>query len=335
MKAAIIGMGGISATHIAAIKSSNLAKLCAICDVNGEKLTAAMNKICDETVNQYTDYKEMIISEKPDVVHICTPHHLHRDMAVFALENGCNVYLEKPSAMNAKEATDIVKASEKSGKKVCVSFQNRVIPTNAYAKKLITDGKYGALMGIRAEMTWNRTGSYYSSSDWRGTWEKEGGGVLMNQSIHTLDLMYYFCGNFKSLEGSVALRKNKNVIEVEDTAEATIWFENGVEGIFYATNCNFEDSSVQIELFFEKASFLLYKDALYLQKDNGLEMLINNSDCTRTEGKACWGIGHVIMIDAFYNAINGGNDYYCDIKDSIPVLHMIDEIYNTSANKLK
>ena len=335
MKTAIIGMGGISVTHIAAIKSSNFTTLCAISDIKQEKLDAAMERIGNPSVKTYTDYKEMILTEKPDVVHICTPHYLHRDMAVFALENGCHVYLEKPAAMNAEQAMDIVEASKKTGKKVCVSFQNRVIPTNAYAKKLVTDGEYGALKGIRAEMTWSRGGAYYTASDWRGTWEREGGGVLMNQSIHTLDLMYYLCGDFDSLEGSVAVRRNKNVIEVEDTAEATIWFKNGIEGIFYATNCNFKDSSVQVELFFEKASFLLYKDALYIHGKNGLEMLVNNSDYTKTEGKACWGNGHVMMMTAFYNAINGSDDYFCDIEDAVPVLRMIGQIYSTSANKLK
>lgn len=335
MRTAIIGMGGISVTHVTAIKNSDFTTICAICDVSEEKLAKAMERIADENVHQYTDYKEMIVKEKPDVVHICTPHYLHRDMAVFALENGAHVYLEKPAAMNAQQAEEIVAASEKTGKKVCVSFQNRVIPTNAYAKKLVTEGEYGKLLGIRAEMTWSRGGGYYTASDWRGTWEKEGGGVLMNQSIHTLDLMYYLCGNFAELEGSVALRRNKGVIEVEDTAEATIKFENGVQGIFYATNCNFKDSSVQVELFFENASFLLYNNALYIHGKNGLEMLVNNSDYTKTEGKACWGNGHVMMMSAFYSAINGGDDYYCDVKDAVPVLRMIGEIYKTSTNKLR
>lgn len=335
MRTAIIGLGTISVTHLAAIKNSDFTTLCAVCDVKREKVDAALEKIGSCDVKGYTDYKEMILKEKPDVVHVCTPHYLHRDMAIFAVENGCHVYLEKPAAMTPEQATEIAKASEKNGKRVCVSFQNRVIPTNAYAKKLVTSGEYGALKGIRAEMTWSRGGSYYTSSDWRGTWEKEGGGVLMNQSIHTLDLMYYLGGSYKKIEGSVAVRRNKDVIQVEDTAEATIWFENGVEGIFYASNCNFKDSSVQVELFFEKASFLLYKDALYIHGKNGLEMLVNNSDYTKTEGKACWGNGHVMMMTAFYNSICGKEEYYCDINDAIPVLCMIRDIYKTSPNKLR
>ncbi len=335
MKTAIIGLGAIFETHFAAIKNGGFTTLCAVCDIKQEKLSAALSKIADENVKGYTDYKEMIDTEKPDVVHICTPHYLHRDMAVYALEAGCDVYLEKPAAMNASQAMEIVEASERCGKKVCVSFQNRVIPTNALAKEIVDDVRYGKLLGIRAEMTWSRGGAYYTESGWRGTWEKEGGGVLMNQSIHTLDLMYYLGGKVKNMEGSVALRRNKGVIEVEDTAEATIWFENGVEGIFYATNCNFKDSSVQIELFFENANLFLYRDTLYIVTANGLEKLIDNHDYSGTEGKACWGNGHTMMMKRFYDALGGSDDTYCDIRDAVPVLEMIGKIYETSKNKLK
>ena len=335
MKTALIGLGAISETHIAAINHGGFTTLCAVCDLKQERIDAALSKIGSENVKGYTDYKEMIDTEMPDVVHICTPHYLHRDMAVYALEKGCNVYLEKPAAMNAEQAREIADASKKTGKKVCVSFQNRVIPTNALAKEITSDERYGRLLGIRAEMTWSRGGAYYTESGWRGTWEKEGGGVLMNQSIHTLDLMYYLGGKVKDMEGSVAIRRNKGIIEVEDTAEATIWFESGVEGIFYATNCNFKDSSVQIELFFEKANLLLYRDTLYLVTGEGLEKLIDNHDYTGTEGKACWGNGHAMMMKRFYDAIEGADEWFCDIDDAIPVLEMIGKIYETSKNKLR
>ncbi len=335
MRTAIIGLGAISATHIAAILNNDFTTLCAVCDLKQDRVDAVLSKEGMENVRGYNDYKEMIDTEKPDVVHVCTPHYLHRDMAVYALECGCNVFLEKPAALNASQAREIAQASEKTGRKVCVSFQNRVIPTNAMAKKLVDEKAYGKLCGIRAEMTWSRGGAYYTESGWRGTWEKEGGGVLMNQSIHTLDLMYYLCGNVRDMEGSVAIRRNKGVIEVEDTAEATIWFENGVEGIFYATNCNFKDSSVQIELFFENGTLFLYRDALYLVTDAGLEKLVDNNDYTGIEGKACWGNGHAMMMKRFYNALCGSDDTYCDINDGIPVLEMIDKIYSTSKNKLR
>ncbi len=334
MKAAIIGLGAISSTHIDALRKNGVT-ISALCDIKQEKFSHAASLVGKSDVKTYTDYKEMIDKEKVDVVHICTPHYLHKDMAVYALEAGCNVYLEKPAALTAEQARLIADAEKRTGKKVCVSFQNRVIPTNAMAKKYVEDKTYGNLLGIRAEMTWNRGGEYYTDSDWRGKWATEGGGILMNQSIHTLDLMYYFGGKVKSLEGSVANRHNKDIIEVEDTAEATLFFESGIMGIFYASNCNVKDSSVQVELFFEKATLLLYHDALWLNTDGKLEKIIDNIDPADNDGKVCWGNGHKEMMRRFYGNINGSGEWYCDITDAIPVLELIGKIYQTSANKLK
>ena len=333
MKTAVIGLGAIFETHFAAIKNGGFTTLCAVCDIKNEKLSAALEKIADENVKGYTDYKEMIDTEKPDVVHVCTPHYLHRDMAVYALEAGCDVYLEKPAAMNAKEAMEIVEASERCGKKVCVSFQNRVIPTNALAKEIVDDARYGKLLGIRAEMTWSRGGAYYTESGWRGTWEKEGGGVLMNQSIHTLDLMYCFGGKVERVEGSVALRKNRGTIEVEDTAEATIWFENGVTGIFYATNCHAVSTPAELELVCERGSLLIRNDRLYVNADGVLREATTNDGAA--VGKAVWGAGHVAMIGEFYKSILGEGGDYCYISDGYRVLEIIEGIYGSSEKKLR
>jgi len=335
MKTVIIGLGCISQTHIWAIQKGSFTKIAAVCDIREDRIQSARESLNDSNVREYTDYRKMIDEVQPDVVHVCTPHYLHCEMAVYAMRHGAHVYLEKPAAMNAEQAMEIVKVSEETGKKVCVSFQNRVIPTSDTAKKYIEEQKLGKLLGVRGYMAWNRQGDYYTKSGWRGTWEKEGGGVLMNQSIHTLDLLYYFGGKVKDIQGSVALRKNKDTIEVEDTAEATIWFESGATGIFYATNCNVRDSQVELEIYCEKGRLLLSNDRLYTDEGNGLCEVSCNDDYTKTVGKACWGNGHYMMMSRFYSAISGGSDYYCDIRDAVPVLEMIGGIYSTSAVKLR
>lgn len=334
MRSVIIGLGAISKMHIRAIKMSDFTELVGVCDIREDRLNETLSEL-GNAVSGYSDYKKMICELKPDVVHVCTPHYLHKEMAIFALENGCDVYLEKPAGMNADEAREIAAVSRKTGKKVCVSFQNRVIPTNDTAKKYIEENRLGQLLGIRAYMAWKREGAYYTESGWRGTWEKEGGGVLMNQSIHTLDLMYYFGGKVKDIKGSVALRKNKGTIEVEDTAEATLWFESGATGIFYATNCNVADSSVEIELYFKDGKLLLVNDTLYENKDGELNVIARNSDYSKSEGKYCWGNGHTMMMERFYGAIGGKDVYYCDIDDAVPVLELIAGIYATSPCKLR
>ncbi|MBE6704008.1 MAG: Gfo/Idh/MocA family oxidoreductase [Ruminococcaceae bacterium] len=332
LKSVIIGCGAISHTHINSINGNNLGKIIAVCDIVEERAKAVSAEAgCDK---YYTDYKTMLTEcSEADVVHICTPHYLHAEMAIFALEHGFDVYLEKPCAMTPTEAKTIVEASERTGKKVCVSFQNRLVKTTAAAKRIISEGRLGKLLGMKGIVTWERSGKYYTESGWRGTWATEGGGVLMNQSIHTLDLLYCFGGKVKSVEGSVALRKNKGTIEVEDTAEATILFENGISAIFYATNCNVVTTPAELELILEKGRLLISNDILYEITDGHLREAAENTGAA--VGKSVWGSGHTLMIGNFYKVLRGEQAEYCDITDAYQVLEIIEKIYETSPLKLR
>ncbi|MBE6688850.1 MAG: Gfo/Idh/MocA family oxidoreductase [Ruminococcaceae bacterium] len=333
LKAAILGCGGISKTHIDAIKKNDLADIVALCDIREDRL-ASNAALCPEA-ETFSDYKELLEKVDCDVVHICTPHYLHEEMAIAAMRAGHDVYLEKPAAMLPEGARNILKVSRETGKKVCVSFQNRLINSTVSAKSIIESGEIGKLLGLKGIVTWDRGGAYYTESGWRGTWEKEGGGVLMNQSIHTIDLLYYLGGKIERVEGSVALRKNKGTIEVEDTAEATFWYENGATAIFYATNCHAMSSPVEIEIVGEKGSLLIRENTLYRRnhQDGSLEKVSENSSLA--VGKSVWGHGHAIMIGNFYEAVKGNDALYCDIEDAIVSLEIIQAIYATSKNKLK
>ncbi len=327
LKAAIIGCGGISSVHISAIKDSGLANLAAICDNNSDKLMRASLGI--PGVATYSDYKELLESRRVDVVHICTPHYLHAEMAIDAMKTGHHVYLEKPAAMTAEQAKEIIKVSGETGKKVCVSFQNRLVPTTLGLEAVIKNGTMGKLIGMKGIVAWCRGGEYYTASGWRGEWAKEGGGTLMNQSIHTLDLICKLGGEVERVEGTASLRKNAGTIEVEDTAEATIWFKNGVSAIFYATNCHTTSSSIELECVFEKGSVIVRDDMLYRLADGKLEQLAENGK--PGVGKTVWGVGHLAMIDNFYSNIDGtGTPYYCDITEGSKVLSVIEKIYESS-----
>lgn len=332
-KIAIIGLGGISAVHIAAILNRKLGSIVAVCDINEIKIKKACEDI-PYAVETYTDYKKMLDETEPDVVHICTPHYLHKAMAIDSMEAGADVYLEKPAAMNYEEGLEILAVQKKTGRKVCVSFQNRVIPTNLEVKRIIESGEMGEFLGARGFMTWKREGSYYTESGWRGKWATEGGGVLMNQSIHTLDMLYYFGGKIARTEGSASLRKNGDIIEVEDTAEATLFYENGKTSIFYATNCNVVDSSVQIEVFLEKGKLMLQENKLYKNVGNGYELLIDDTKDLML-GKKVWGNGHAMMMDRFYASIDGKDEYYCTLEDGIQILKVIGDIYATNPGSIR
>ena len=331
-KIAIIGMGGISAVHVASILSEKLGTISAICDIREDRLEKAAGSIPYETA-KYTDWKKMLDETAPDVVHICTPHYLHAEMAISAMEHGADVYLEKPAAMNYDEGLKILDIQKKTGKKVCVSFQNRVIPTNLGAKNIIDSGEMGKFLGCRGFMTWKRCGGYYTESGWRGAWDTEGGGVLMNQSIHTLDLIQYFGGKVVKTEGTASLRTNRGTIEVEDTAEATIYHENGAHSIFYATNSNVLDASVYIEIYLEKGKLMLQDDKLYRNDGEGYKLITDGVN-DLYPGKKVWGVGHSMMMKRFYDAIDGGNDYYCTLEDGIQILKVIGDIYRCGSKTL-
>ena len=333
LKSIIIGCGAISVSHIRAIKDLNMSEIVAVCDIiDARAKETAKNVGCDK---YYTDYKKMLSEESSEncVVHIATPHYLHCEMAIYAMEKGFDVFLEKPCAMTSIQAKKIIDVSDRTGKKVCVSFQNRVVNTTVTSKEIIDSGRIGKLVGMKGIVTWQRNGSYYTDSNWRGKWETEGGGVLINQSIHTLDMMYYLGGEVEMVQGSVALRKNADIIEVEDTAEATIWFKNGASAIFYATNCHVSSSPSELELVCEKGSLLIKNNTLYEVIDGKMTEICTNNKVE--VGKAVWGSGHSALIRNFYKAVLGEEVYYCDIRDSYQVLEIIEKIYETSKNKLR
>lgn len=325
-KTAILGCGGISITHITALQAIGNADIVAICDIREDRLDNAA-KLCPEAA-KYTDYKKLLEESDAQIIHVCTPHYLHAEMAIASMLSGRDVYLEKPCAMNCAEAQKIIEVSKSTGKKVCVSFQNRLINTTVEAKRISDSAELGKLVGGKGIVTWSRGGAYYSESGWRGKFATEGGGVLMNQSIHTLDLLYYFLGEVESVKGHASLDKNYDVTEVEDTAQAFIRFKNGATAVFYATNCNTLNSDIELELYFEKGSLLFRDDALYRCADGKIELVCKNDNLLN--GKSYWGNGHIRMITNFYDAVSGKDVYYCDISDAVQVLGIIAGIYKDS-----
>jgi predicted dehydrogenase len=136
----------------------------------------------------------MIDNEQLDVVHICTQHYLHPSMTIKALEKGCDVLTEKPMSTKYEDAVKMVETADRVDKTLGVIFQNRYNPGSVFAKKILDSGELGKVLGAKLDVTWMRTDEYYSKSDWKGTWDKEGGGVMIDQAIHTFDLLATLAG---------------------------------------------------------------------------------------------------------------------------------------------
>lgn len=307
MRVAVVGCGNVSGNHFSALKSMQNVEIAAVVDIKKER---ADEKAAQTGAKAYYDYEQMLLAEKPDCVHIATPHYLHTPMAIKALESGANVFLEKPCSVSPDEINALSQAQSKTGKQVGICFQNRYNKCVRRAKEIIDSGEYGKIEAARAFVTWSRGMEYYSD-DWHGTADKECGGVLINQAIHTVDLMQYLCGRCTALEAHVSNDHLKGQIDVEDTASVRMELEGGIIAMLYATTAFSVNIEVFIEIFLENAVLRLEGEKLTLIKDDSPELLVDRAD-KEFVGKDYWGHGHKAIIKDFYDCLEMGKRFPID-----------------------
>ncbi len=320
LKVAIIGCGNIAPVHIAALQTLENAELYALCDIDRKRADKFAEKYGAKAVY---DYEKILGDPEVDVVHICTPHWLHESMAIAAADMGKNIFLEKPAGISTEEINNIAEAVLDNNVKCSVCFQNRLNPSIKYVKE--HQEEFGKLLGIKGVLAWHRTMDYYNADEWRGKWETEGGGLMVNQAIHTLDLLCYIGGKVESAKGMCSRRLLN--IEVEDTAEAFISFKSGAIGIFFATNNFSTDSSVDIEMHFEKGVLRYVNNVLY-----GADGCILAADNTQTPGKCYWGNSHAELISNFYKALSGEDAPFFGITEAVSSMKIIEEIYKNKVD---
>lgn len=284
----IIGCGSIAPVHAAALLKIPEVRLSAVCDTvkdRADKIAASSG------AKAYYSFDDALCDGNIDFYHICTPHYLHYDMISAVLDSGRSAVTEKPAVMTQKELEN---ALPWDSERVFPIFQNR---HNASVQELLRafkSGETGKLIGIKANHTWKRTKEYYESGKWRGKKLTEGGGVLINQAIHSLDLALLIGGKVISLEAQTANHSLKGSIDVEDSAEIYAKFESGATLSFYATNANVTDSAPFIEYYFENG--VLRYDNYTLYK-TGLPVSFDRAD---SPGKPCWGTGHEAEFSDIY-----------------------------------
>lgn len=290
MNVCIIGFGAIGPIHAEAVLSIPGVTLYGICDIDKQRADNGAKKY---GAKAYYSFDEVISDNSIDSVHICTPHYLHYKMITAALDAGKKVVCEKPITMTEEEFNKL--EADYSDCSIFPIIQNRTNKCIMELKRLVEeDNTFGKLMGIKGEMTWCRSANYYNSAKWRGTKKYEGGGVLINQAVHTLDLMVYFGGKPQSVIASMSNKSLNGVIEVEDTVDARIAFESGTIGIFYATNAYSVSPQPTLTLNYEDSEFLyadgkLYKDGVKICEDESCFL-----------GKKNWGSGHMRTLYDFY-----------------------------------
>ena len=322
MKSAIIGLGVIAPVHADALKRID-ADITCVCDIDEEiakKFVEAQNL----TAKIYTDYKEMLDKEEIDVVHICTPHYLHAEMCIYALKNNINVLCEKPLCIKLEDIDKIIEAVNNSRAQLGVCLQNRYTSINRYVKELISDEK--VIDGFGAVL-WARDRDYYDSAEWRGKWATEGGGVVINQALHTLDLLQWFCGMPDSVNASIS-NVNHEYMEVEDTARARFVYNDGVFE-FYASIAHIDNFAVQMMLITPSKRIVITDQNLIV---NGNPTSFYSAK-TQTV-KECYGNGHVALIDDYYNCIKNGKHFEIDAVEAAKVIKLTLGIYSSKGKTI-
>lgn len=335
MKYAVIGCGRIATNHVKAVLNNNL-EFVAACDVelgNIELLLSKHNLEKECSIKRYSDYKEMIANHSDlELVAIATPSGNHAEIALHCIDHGINVIIEKPMAMNMKDAEEIIKRSAEKGVKVCACHQNRFNIAVQKTREAIEAGRFGKLSHGSIHVRWNRNKDYYTQASWRGTW-KDDGGCLMNQCIHGIDLLRWMMGDEVETVYGVTRQQQHHYLEAEDIGMAVVRFKNGaIATIEGTTNVYPQNLEETLYLFGESGTVKLggkstnnidvwdFKDETDADKANkGLKEQTSN----------VYGNGHTSLYADMINAIEENRPPYVDAVAGKNALEMILAIYKS------
>ena len=294
---AIVGCGNIAQVHQQVLATVPTCQTVACVDIVPERAVRLAEK-CG--ARAYADLEGMLAAERPDAVHLCTPHALHVPQAELAAEAGAAVFSEKPPAITREQWARLKALDRKTPIAVC--FQNRYNPNVLQAEEMIASGALGKVLGVRAFLTWKREAGYYQDG-WHGRWQAEGGGTLMNQAIHTLDLLIRFLGRPDEVRCSMANHHLRGIIPEEDTVE--LFLQSGSRrGLLYASCAGVRDEPVILEVQLEQGNLRLEADRLEIRTAQGTE--VRECPAGPIPGKSYWGAGHRACIADFYQSLAEG-----------------------------
>lgn len=334
MKYALIGCGRISTNHVTAVLNNNL-EFVAACDIlpeHIEELLSKHNLQNDANIKRYVDYKTMIAENNLDLVGIATESGSHADIALYCIEHGINIIIEKPMAMNMDDANKIVELSEEKGVVVSACHQNRFNIAVQEMRKALEEGRFGKLSHGSIHVRWNRNKDYYTQAPWRGTWAQDG-GALMNQCIHGIDLLRWMMGDKIEEVYGATRQQFHDYLEAEDVGMAVVKFKNGavatVEGTTNVYPQNLEET---LYLFGEKGTVKLggkstnnidvwnFADETEDdQKNKGLEEQTSN----------VYGNGHTSLYADVIDSIKNKRKPYVDARAGRNALELVLAIYKS------
>lgn len=328
----ILGCGLIASVHADAISHIENATLVGVADNKFEFAESFAQK---RGIKAFNDYFDMLSSPEIDAICICTPSCFHAQNAIDALNHSKHVVLEKPMALSTKDADLVIETCKKTGKLLTVISQLRFSKDILRVKKLIEEGALGKITLCELNMRYYRSPDYYSSSPWKGTLKFDGGGALMNQGIHGVDLFEYIIGDIKKVNG--VIKTLVHDIEVEDSAVAIVEFSNGALGTIIASSCAYpgfnrkitiNGSDGYVILSENKIEKLVIKDTVREEYDLKKLSTSNNPSTVNYEY-------HKRQLENLISAINGEEELLIDASEGKKAVKVIELIYKTSAKNSK
>ncbi|MGL5122779.1 MAG: Gfo/Idh/MocA family protein [Fusobacteriaceae bacterium] len=354
LRIGIVGIGFMGGVHVCSFTENPMikggtvknGKLVAVCDINPERLKWAAEKV--EGVLTFLDYKEMIASGEIDAVIIATPHYLHPLMGIEALKKNLHILVEKPIGVYTKNVEELIELSKsKSDLQFGLIFNQRTNPLFIKAKEIIDEGGIGTMKRMNWIITnWYRPQKYYDSGSWRGTWGGEGGGVLMNQAPHQIDLWQWLCGMPIKVKSYCKFGKNRNV-EIETDVTTYVEYADGGSGVF-VTSVHDVPGTNRLEMIGDKGQIVIEGDKIkYIKLEKSeVEMnqtstanLMDPNNIPKLEtvvygkeelGDVPFGVEHALVIENFIDCIDGKAKLIAPGEEGIKALELINAMLLSS-----
>lgn len=328
----LIGGGNISETHARAARAISGLNIAAVYGSNREKVSRLAREFAG---TPYESLEEFLNHRPMDLVIIGSPSGLHAEHGMAAARRGLHVLTEKPIDISTDRADTLIRAADEADVKFGVLFQDRTKPHVRQLKSWLERGVLGKPLFVDARVKWYRPPEYYSNSRWRGTFALDGGGALINQGIHTVDLLLYLLGDVSRVQARSATLLHK--IEAEDTAIAELEFANGALGTFHATTAAFPGFPRCVEITGTEGTVILEHDRIVAANlRNAPEMLATISDSAPDQNQSATSAvvsdirGHQALLEDFLQAIQQNRAPLCDGREGRRSLELVERIYASS-----
>jgi len=333
----VVGLG-MGKHHCRSVSEAKGARLVAVCDLDEERLAPMVARY---GCKSYTSFEEMLKDDEIQVVNVATPSGMHAQMGVQAADAGKHLIVEKPADIKPDRVDVLMEAGKRNGIKIGCIFQSRLNPLNIRIRETIQSGRMGRLIGIHGHLPWYRKQSYYEGAHgtWKATWDMDGGGSLMNQGVHTVDLIQWLGGRVKSVMGMFGVFGHK--IEAEDQTVALLKFENGALGTLYTTTCCYPGLDQLVTIYGATGSIMKDASELIAWKVQGEKEAEEEAEMLRTFGKrerkegvaadpmAVSSDGHTLIIEDLVQAIQEDRKPMIGLESARHAVEIINAIFES------